>query len=51
MLLQELADEQKEVDTLRISVFQERMDIAKETERVTSLARVRKMWAYTPMSL
>ena len=39
-LLQQLAAEQKEVDTLRASVFQERMDIAKETERVTSLARV-----------
>ena len=40
LLLQQLAAEQKEVDTLREYVFQERMDIAKETEHVTSLARV-----------
>ena len=40
LLLHQLAAEQREVDTLRAYVFQERMDIAKETERVTSLARV-----------
>lgn len=38
--MEELAEEQKEVDALRTAVFKERMDIAKETERVTSLARV-----------
>ena len=41
-LIQQLAEEQKEIDQLTATVFEERMAIAKETDYVTSLAQVRK---------
>lgn len=40
VLLKQLAKEQMGIDALTETVFQERMEIAMETDRVTSLARV-----------
>ena len=42
-LIQQLAKEQDEIDKLTASVFKERMEIARETDHVTALAKVRKL--------
>ncbi len=42
-IIHELAEEQSEIDELTAAVFSERMEIAKEKNRMTSLANVREM--------